>query len=147
MGMNVDNCPRCGKLYVVNHRRLCPACMKEVDEQLVKCHNYLRDNRKSTIQELSEATGVSTAQITRFIREGRISIADTPNLYYECEVCGAPIRTNKICGNCRDRLTKKLTQVREETERDHERKKQEEHISYRIKDRLEDRLRKPGEGK
>lgn len=140
MGMNVENCPRCGKLYVKNYRGLCPACIKEVDQQCEKCVKYLKENRKCTIQELSEATGVSVKQITRFIREGRISIVDNPDMFYACDICGAPIRDHTMCESCRQRLSKNMADVQEEEKRKQE-LQQQEHASYNIKDRLQDRLR------
>ncbi|MBP2118693.1 hypothetical protein J2Z45_002279 [Cohnella lubricantis] len=57
-----------------------------------------------TITELSEATGVTVKQITKFVKEGRISMVDAPNLTYPCEVCGMPIREGSMCTGCRDRL-------------------------------------------
>lgn len=106
--MNIDNCPRCGKLYAVNIRELCPNCMQDIEKAYEVCVQYLRDNKGANIQELSEATEVSIRQITKFIREGRISIANAPNMMYPCEVCGTLIREGHMCDYCRVRLRKEL---------------------------------------
>lgn len=137
--LNVDNCPRCGKLYVKNPRGMCPACMKEIDQQCEECIQYLREHRNCTIQELSDATGVSIKQITLFIKEGRISIAEAPQMMYACEVCGAPIREHKMCEACRARLIKGIREVEEDERRKHE-TNSNNRMSYNIKDRLKDRL-------
>lgn len=63
----------------------------------------------ATIQEVHEATGVSIRQITKFIKEGRISVANNPNMMYPCEVCGVLIRQGNMCDSCRTRLTRDLT--------------------------------------
>ena len=63
--------------------------------------------------ELSEATGVSVRQITRFIREGRISLADHPGIDYPCDLCGNPIREGTLCAGCRARLSRDLEQLKE----------------------------------
>ncbi|WP_211749596.1 TIGR03826 family flagellar region protein [Paenibacillus sp. Marseille-Q4541] len=106
--MNLGNCPRCGKLYVLNVMECCPSCVKDIEQQYVDCVEYLRKERGANIQELSEETGVSIKQITRFIKEGRISVVDSPNLTYPCEVCGTFIREGHMCDGCRARLTKDL---------------------------------------
>ncbi|WP_036708327.1 flagellar protein [Paenibacillus pinihumi] len=110
--MNLGNCPRCGKLYQLNLRNLCPACIKEIDKQYELCSDTLRKTPGLSINELSEETGVSTKQITKFIREGRISIINAPNMSYPCEVCGTLIRENNICNDCRQRLVKDVNSVK-----------------------------------
>jgi len=114
MTLNVTNCPKCGRLMQKGIRSVCPVCHQEVEAQYEKCLKYLRDNRKCTLGELSEATGVTTAQITKFIREGRISIAELVNMSYECEVCGTAIRDGHLCEPCRSRLVKDVKGMRED---------------------------------
>ena len=102
--MNLDNCPRCGKLFAKGIRDVCPACVREIDKQYESCAEYLLENRGASIVEVSEATEVSIKQITKFIREGRISLVDAPNLSYPCESCGVLIQSNNLCDSCRKRL-------------------------------------------
>lgn len=113
--MNVDNCPRCGRLYVKNLMNLCQPCIKELEHEYEICVDYLRKNRGTNIQELSDATEISIKEITRFIREGRISIANAPNMMYPCEVCGTLIRDGHMCDSRRSRLTKDLANAAKET--------------------------------
>lgn len=117
MSLNVTNCPKCGRLMAKGIRLLCPNCHQELEAQYEKCLKYLRENRKCTLAELSEATGVTTAQITKFIREGRISIAEFSNMAYECEVCGTSIREGNLCDSCRSRLVKDVNNMREDEQR------------------------------
>lgn len=63
------------------------------------------------MHELSEETKVSPRQITQFIREGRISIYQAPNLTYDCEVCGNPIREGHMCESCRNRLVRQIQEA------------------------------------
>ncbi|WP_424766649.1 TIGR03826 family flagellar region protein [Paenibacillus sp. sgz302251] len=109
--MNLDNCPRCGKLFAKNFRDVCPSCMREIDKEYELCANYLREFKGAIITELSDETGVSIKQITKFIREGRISMVNAPNLSYPCESCGTLIRENHLCDNCRNRLEKDRKQM------------------------------------
>ncbi|GIO35212.1 hypothetical protein J41TS12_00730 [Paenibacillus antibioticophila] len=114
MDMNLGNCPRCGKLFAKNFRDICPACSKDIEREYELCLEYLRAEKTATIQEVSEATGVSIKQITKFIREGRISIANNPNMMYPCEVCGVLIREGNMCDSCRSRLARDLSAVAKE---------------------------------
>ncbi|MGG3284514.1 TIGR03826 family flagellar region protein [Paenibacillus solani] len=109
--MNLGNCPRCGKLYTLNIRELCSDCMKVIEKEYEKCATFLREQKGATIHEVSEATEVSVRQITKFIKEGRISIANAPNMAYPCEVCGTLIRESNMCESCRTRLTRELKQA------------------------------------
>jgi hypothetical protein len=118
---------------------ICPACIKEVEAEYEKCVKYLREYRQCTLQELSEATEVSIRQITRFIREGRISIANNPNMSYSCEMCGTMIREGNICESCRQKLIRDVNKTLEEEKRKQQLLQQENHASYNIKDRLRER--------
>lgn len=107
--MDIANCPRCGKVFARNFRDICQKCYAEIEQEYVACAEYLRENRGTAITELSEATGVSIKQITKFVKEGRISMVDAPNLTYPCESCGMPIREGNMCTSCRDRLKADIT--------------------------------------
>lgn len=118
--MELSNCPRCGRLFAKAFRDLCPACLKEIEQEYERCVAYLREKRQSAMQELSEATEVSVRQITQFIREGRISVYQAPNLTYDCEICGNPIREGHMCEACRTRLIRDMNEARKETGTDEE---------------------------
>ena len=112
MGLgNIQNCPRCGKIFVKGIKEVCPACDREIEAEYHKCLEYIRENKLVNMYDLSDATGVSIKQITKFIKEGRISIADLPNVSYPCESCGEPIREAKLCPSCRARLEKGIKQA------------------------------------
>lgn len=104
MTMNIENCPRCGRVFAKGFSEVCPACQKDIDKEYELCSDFLRQNKGASITHLSDETGVSIRQITRFIREGRISLLDAPNLSYPCESCGTLIQTNNLCENCRKRF-------------------------------------------
>ncbi|KIL36691.1 flagellar protein [Cohnella kolymensis] len=107
--MNLGNCPRCGKLFAKNFRDVCGNCYQEIEKEYQKCADHLRKNRGITIQQLSDDTGSSVKQITRWIREGRITITNAPNMSYPCESCGIVlIRDGNLCDPCRGRLTRDI---------------------------------------
>lgn len=129
--MNLDNCPRCGKLFAKGLKDVCPSCVREIDKEYQNCADFLRENKGSSIHEVSDATGVSIRQITKFIREGRISIVNAPNLSYPCESCGTLIRDNHLCDDCRTRLTKAAKTLQSESAKAQAEKLQDSGAAYR----------------
>ncbi|TVX96115.1 flagellar protein [Cohnella terricola] len=104
--MDLTYCPRCGKLFNKNFRDVCNNCHLEVEKDYERCVEHLRKNRGLDIQQLSDDMEVSIKQITRWIKEGRISLVNAPNMSYPCESCGILIREGHLCESCRKRLTR-----------------------------------------
>src|SRR5690554_2211216 len=114
MGMNIVNCPRCGKIFARGIREICPACTKDIELEYETCVKYLRENKGATIHDVSNETKVSVKQITKFLKEGRISLYNMPNLGYPCEVCGIMVREGGMCDDCRKRLAKDVNNINEQ---------------------------------
>ncbi|MFD2671995.1 flagellar protein [Marinicrinis sediminis] len=137
MNLMAANCPRCGRLYNRASGDVCGNCIREIEQQYEKCLHYLRENKGSNIYEVSDATEVPVRQISKFIREGRISIMDAPNMGYPCEVCGEIIQTGGMCDNCRNRLTRdvrKLTQAANPSSNG-QKSSSHDHASYTIREK------------
>jgi flagellar operon protein (TIGR03826 family) len=139
VSLNVSNCPRCGRVFVKGIKDVCPNCIKEIELQFDKCSIFLKENRGTGLKALSEATEVSIRQITKFIRDGRISIKNLPNMTYPCESCGIEIREGHICDSCRSKLVKGISNSKEDEARRQEKLRQESKLSYNIHDRLKNR--------
>jgi len=106
--VSLSYCPRCGKLFSRGIREVCNACTEEIEKEYETCAEYLKKHKGATVHEVSEATEVSVKQITKFIREGRISTQNMPNLVVPCEICGLPIQEGTMCLSCRNKLQKEL---------------------------------------
>ncbi|USG65333.1 flagellar protein [Brevibacillus ruminantium] len=108
----LSNCTRCDALFVQTVRDICPKCHQAVEKEYEECARYLRkrENRGANIYQVSEATGVSVKQITKFIKEGRISVEGSPSLGYPCESCGTLIRSGNLCESCVRSLQHDITQ-------------------------------------
>ncbi|HHW98002.1 MAG TPA: hypothetical protein GX738_00045 [Firmicutes bacterium] len=100
MSLNVANCPRCGRIFAKTVRNLCPDCLAEEEELYQIVYRYLRDNPKSTVQQVSENTGVPEERILAFLRQDRIMTSEWTYLTYPCERCGKQINSGRYCEGC-----------------------------------------------
>ena len=75
-------------------------------DELVK--DYIEDNPRADMREISEKCDVSTRQIEQWIREERLSFSDDSPIGIACEVCGATIRTGRYCERCKNDLANRL---------------------------------------
>lgn len=106
---DLRNCSKCGRLYGYSGSPLCSFCIEEQEDEYKIVRDYLYDNPGSNVVEVSEATGVSTEQIMRFLREERLQISsENVNMLLECETCGKPITTGRFCHACKDNLKSAL---------------------------------------
>jgi flagellar operon protein (TIGR03826 family) len=137
--MSLDYCPRCGKLFSRTIREICFNCHQELEKDYERVVQFLKENPGLTLNELSDATGVGVKQITRWVREGRISIAMAPNLVIACEVCGTPIREGTLCESCRRRLAKEVKRIQTPVVRREPDASVSREDTYHITDRLRDR--------
>lgn len=116
----LGNCPKCRKLYL-RIRNICDECHQKAEEDYLKTASYLREYPGSTIQEVSEETKVSVAQIREYILTGRILMGSFPNLTYPCETCGNMIRAGRVCKICSTQINQLETNSQKEVEHSPER--------------------------
>jgi flagellar operon protein (TIGR03826 family) len=104
--MDLRNCPECGKIFTFIKTNLCPQCKEKLEEQFEVVKQYLHDNPKANIQQISEETGVPEKNITEYLREGRIIAGSAnKNLGLTCELCGSTITSGRFCKVCAQKLT------------------------------------------
>ncbi|WP_026694343.1 TIGR03826 family flagellar region protein [Peribacillus kribbensis] len=111
------NCPACGSLFVKNSvRDVCEKCYKEEQKEFDKVYHYIRkrENRTATIDQVIENTGVEEELLLKFIRTGRLNLAQFPNLGYPCAKCGTLIREGKLCTSCNKDLKGQLESLAKE---------------------------------
>jgi flagellar operon protein (TIGR03826 family) len=95
------NCRQCGKLYGnVGGSSICPKCHEAEEEVFRTVKEYVYDNPKATISQVSTELDVSVAKIKRYLREGRLEIVGDSNMFLECLSCGKAIKTGKVCSGC-----------------------------------------------
>jgi predicted amidophosphoribosyltransferase len=106
MLQDVINCKRCGKMFKKTISSYCPVCITTFDAEFKRCRDFLRkrENKTSTIDEMSAQTQVDVDYIIMFIREGRFSSDLLPaDLTIPCRQCGRMMKPEKdaICEVCK----------------------------------------------
>ena len=110
--MNIKNCPKCRKIFSpMVGQVICSDCIKEEEEEFEKVKGYLRENRGTGINIVSDETGVSIKKILKYLREGRLEITDEMVDFLKCEKCGISIKSGQYCRNCLEKVSKDLSSV------------------------------------
>lgn len=118
--MDLYNCPNCNSLFVkTKFRDVCDACYKEEEEQFDRVYEYIRkkNNRTASMVQVVEATGVEEELIIKFVKTGKLRIAQFPNLGVPCEKCGTVIRSGRLCDPCSDLIRSGLETYESEEKR------------------------------
>jgi flagellar operon protein (TIGR03826 family) len=137
--VNLTNCPRCGKLFSKSFRDVCNNCHRELEKDYERCVEHLRLHKGLDIQQLSDAMEISIKQITKWIRDGRISMLNAPNLSYPCEICGTLIRESHMCDACKSRLQRDMKNANSTGLQQHNPDEHKHTGAYQINNRLRDR--------
>jgi len=96
--MGLKNCSGCGKLMLDNPRGICHDCYAQEEQDELAIVEFLREKKRSSVEDIHKATGVKYKTIMRMIQEKRI-LSDM-EVTYPCEMCGTPILQGRLCGSC-----------------------------------------------
>lgn len=91
---------------------ICPQCRAKQEELFKLVKEYLREHPGANVPEVTEATGVSSKLILRFLREGRLEVTEESPIALTCERCGKRILTGVRCEACERVLLKELNQIK-----------------------------------
>ena len=117
--MDVRNCKMCGNLFNYTGSPLCPACNNKMEKKFSEVKDYIRENPTSSISVVSEETEVP--------KESGVVI--------QCEKCGAPILTGRLCKECKRTMTKSLESLYSVNAAGSDRKKGSESARMRFIDK------------
>ena len=104
--MEMAKCAKCKNLFPKFREPICEACIKEEEHLFESVKEYLRDHPKTTVGEVSEATGVSTKKIFGYLRDGRIEVAEGAGL--NCAQCGTSITSGQLCSVCFEKASAQI---------------------------------------
>ncbi|MDC7292919.1 MULTISPECIES: hypothetical protein [unclassified Butyrivibrio] len=108
--MNLRNCARCGKMFnYVAGQPICESCKKAIEDDFQKVKQYIEENPRAGLKQISEDNGVTTKQIQQWIREERLMFSKDSPLQLQCENCGELIQTGRFCAKCKASMANNLT--------------------------------------
>ena len=132
------NCPKCGTIFTKTpYRDVCHSCFQEEEEIFDTVYKFIRkrENRTATIEQVVEAIEVDKELLVKFIKSGRLRLAQFPNLGYKCDKCGATIQEGILCSNCASELRSQLRIVQEDERRQREIEERNRANTYLFKDK------------
>ena len=107
--MNLRNCSRCGKMFnYIGGQPICENCKKAIEEDFQNVKQYIVDNPRAGLKEISEECKVTTKQIQQWIREERLMFTSDSPIQLQCENCGEKIQTGRFCAKCRATMANTL---------------------------------------
>ena len=111
--MEVKVCKSCKHMFqYIAGPILCPKC-RQIEEQAFEAvRDYLRENVGASLADVSEATGIATKTILRFLREGRLEVTKDSPIALVCETCGKRILTGLRCSECEAKMLNSLQQMK-----------------------------------
>lgn len=110
--MEIRNCRGCGKLFnYIGGPGICPACKEEVEAKFVQVKEYIEENKKASISQISEDNQVSMSQLRQWIREERLIFSEDSLVGIDCEICGKTIRTGRFCDSCKNTMAQEFGNV------------------------------------
>ena len=112
---NINTCPYCNKILALVHGvKKCIQCGREFEDDFHKIKTYL-DSLGSdahigarSISEISQATGVSTEIVELYWKRTRLETTENSPTNASCEICGAEIRSGRICFDCAKKSTARM---------------------------------------
>ena len=105
--MELAKCAKCKNVFPKIREPICESCIKDEERIFETVREFLRDNPKSTVGEISEATGASARKILGYLRDGRIEVVEGAGL--NCGHCGEPIPTGQLCKDCFEKANAKIS--------------------------------------
>lgn len=109
--MEMVNCPRCGRIFTKMSNPICDDCVKAEEELFQTVKKYIDDNPNNTLEQVSEATGVSVRKILKYLKDGRLETTKGMGRVLKCEQCGRPIARGKFCDACVININQSVTEL------------------------------------
>ena len=108
--MNIIQCQFCKKPFQSIGRKICPACLDQIDRDFVTVRDYIYEHKHTDIDTVVEDTEVSKQIILHLLKEGRLTLGDESENtgLLHCEVCRKPISSGRMCKDCQDKVKSKM---------------------------------------
>ncbi len=133
--MSIRNCKRCGKIFQYDGvHKICKSCRDQEEKEFEKVKEYLKENPNSSINLVSEETGVEKKTIIEFIKNDRLIAEDLEiDAKLKCQRCGTEIKHGKYCDKC---ISDMKDEIESLTKKKDKKKKKSGRENMHVSDRL-----------
>ena len=87
----------------------CEKCGNINYDTFSKVKNYLDENGPTPVIDISLSTGVATEIVEYLLLEEHLEIPASSEIKLQCQGCGAPIRSGRLCEVCKNKRTLKVS--------------------------------------
>lgn len=78
----------------------CEDCRDLAYDDYGMTRNYIETHPGANTAQISANTGVSQKSIRNMLKEGKLEVASNSRTFIKCEMCGANIRSGRLCEKC-----------------------------------------------
>jgi hypothetical protein len=105
-----DLCQDCIRLVTEerispDNKNASPAVKPLIKEEEVKyeqVRDYIMNYPRASVAQIAEANDISPSKLFEWIRDERLEFSeDSEFAWFECEICGAKIKSGRLCGRCK----------------------------------------------
>lgn len=103
------NCKKCGTLFLKGNRDVCENCFRAEMRLADSIKSFvLKNEKKLTLDEISDALDLKKTEIEEFFEKGRL-FSILPKLIIKCKFCGVEIpddqKTGFVCQKCMQKFS------------------------------------------
>ena len=103
--LNFRNCKRCGKAFsTMLDYTVCPTCMEQETQRFNRTRDYIYNHGDASEEDIIEHCHITADELSRWIREEKITLGENSNIKYPCESCGSLISGGHFCLDCKLKL-------------------------------------------
>lgn len=107
--VQLDTCLLCKKVFPNPRKnKLCPTCYIKMEERFDLVKDYIRENERVGLEEVSVDCEVPKGQILKWVRDERLYFSGESNVGIPCLKCGVSINTGKFCKKCQTQVKQDL---------------------------------------
>lgn len=107
--METAVCKMCKRLFTqVSAEPICPSCNDKLEVKLKEVKDYLWEHKTAPLAQISKDCDVTYNQLNRWVREDRLAFSEDSPVVFQCDGCGADIKSGRFCPKCGGKLEKKF---------------------------------------
>lgn len=76
--------------------------VKEDEQKYDQIKAYIVANPRATVAQIAEANEITLTKLLEWVRSERLEFSDDSQFaWFECEKCGAKIKSGRLCNRCK----------------------------------------------